>query len=58
MNEVTYTGTAEPAVAKDESPFSRDVLLIAVGGLFFLGLLIFDRQTLETEPGDVDVFKH
>ena len=32
--------------------------LIVVGGLFFFALLIFDRQALETEPGDVDVFKH
>ncbi|MFD6496451.1 APC family permease [Streptomyces sp. NPDC060188] len=29
--------------------------LILAGGLFFLGLLIFDRETLETEPGDVRV---
>jgi hypothetical protein len=26
--------------------------------LYFLRMLIFDRQTLETEPGDVSVFKH
>jgi amino acid transporter len=32
--------------------------LILVGGLFFLGLLISNREALETEPGDVDVFKH
>ena len=32
--------------------------LIVVGGLFFFALLIFDRQELEIEPGDVDVFKH
>ena len=32
--------------------------LIVVGGLFFFALLIFDRQALEIEPGDVDVFKH
>ncbi|MFF0190896.1 APC family permease [Streptomyces sp. NPDC005244] len=29
--------------------------LILTGGLFFLGLLIFDREALETEPGDVRV---
>ncbi|MET9880926.1 APC family permease [Actinacidiphila glaucinigra] len=32
--------------------------LLVVGGLFFLGMLIFDRGCLEAEPGDVDVFKH
>ncbi len=32
--------------------------LLVVGGLFFLWLLIFRRELLETEPGDVDVFKH
>jgi amino acid transporter len=32
--------------------------LLAIGGLFFLWLLIFRREVLETEPGDVDVFKH
>jgi amino acid transporter len=32
--------------------------LILVGGLFFLGLLISNREALETEPGDADVFKH
>jgi len=32
--------------------------LLVVGGLFFLWLLIFRREVLETEPGDVDVFKH
>ncbi|WP_326648673.1 MULTISPECIES: amino acid permease [unclassified Streptomyces] len=32
--------------------------LLLAGGLFFLGLLIFDRGALETEPGDVSVFRH
>ena len=32
--------------------------LLAIGGLFFLWLLIFRREVLETEPGDVDVYKH
>jgi amino acid transporter len=32
--------------------------LLAIGGLFFLWLLIFRREVLETEPGDVDVFRH
>ncbi len=27
--------------------------LVLVGGLFFLGMLMFDRKSLETEPGDV-----
>jgi hypothetical protein len=31
--------------------------LLLVGGLFFLAMLIFNRQALETEPGDADVFK-
>ncbi len=30
--------------------------LIGVGGLFFLGMLMFHRGVLETEPGDADVF--
>ncbi|MEU0397603.1 amino acid permease [Streptomyces sp. NPDC006208] len=30
--------------------------LLLVGGLFFLGMLKFDRQALETEPGDVRAF--
>ena len=29
--------------------------LIAAGGLFFLGLLMFRRQALENEPGDAGV---
>lgn len=32
--------------------------LILVGGLFFLAILIFDRQALETEPGDLEIFQH
>jgi amino acid transporter len=32
--------------------------LLIVGALYFLRMLIFDRQTLETEPGDVSVFTH
>ncbi|MEU2039939.1 hypothetical protein [Nocardia niwae] len=32
--------------------------LLLVGVLFFLALLAFDRQALETEPGDVSVFEH
>ncbi|MFG2758450.1 hypothetical protein [Streptomyces wuyuanensis] len=28
------------------------------GGLFFGGMPIFDREALETEPGDADVFRH
>ncbi|MET7744875.1 APC family permease [Streptomyces sp. NPDC005385] len=31
--------------------------LILAGGLFFLGLLVFDREALETEPGDARVSK-
>jgi protein-S-isoprenylcysteine O-methyltransferase Ste14 len=32
--------------------------LLLAGGLFFVCLLIFDREALETESSDVDVFKH
>jgi amino acid transporter len=32
--------------------------LILAGGLFFLGLLISNREALETEPGDVNIFQH
>lgn len=32
--------------------------LILIGGVFFLGLLIFNREALETEPGDLDIFQH
>ncbi|GAA4632115.1 amino acid permease [Actinoallomurus vinaceus] len=32
--------------------------LLLAGGLFLLLLLIFDREALETEPGDVSVFTH
>jgi hypothetical protein len=32
--------------------------LLALGGLFFLGLLTIDREALETEPGDVGTFEH
>jgi hypothetical protein len=30
--------------------------LILVGGFFSVAMLIFDRQALEAEPGDVDLF--
>ncbi len=29
--------------------------LLLAGGLFFLGMLIFSRESLEAEPGDVGV---
>jgi amino acid transporter len=32
--------------------------LLVAGGLFLLGLLMFDREALETEPADVSVFRH
>ncbi|WP_157124766.1 hypothetical protein [Nocardia pseudovaccinii] len=32
--------------------------LIVLGGLFFLALLILDREALETEPGEVSIFEH
>jgi hypothetical protein len=32
--------------------------LLVAGGLFLLGLLMFNREALETEPGDVSVFTH
>ena len=44
-------------------PAARTAVLIAIGvllagGLYFVYLLITNREVLETEPGDVDVFKH
>ncbi|MFC9330851.1 APC family permease [Kitasatospora sp. NPDC057015] len=32
--------------------------LLLVGGLFFLGMLTFDREALDAEPGDESAFKH
>ncbi|MFD6551354.1 APC family permease [Streptomyces sp. NPDC058398] len=32
--------------------------LLAAGGLFLLFMLKFDREALETEPGDVSAFRH
>jgi amino acid transporter len=32
--------------------------LLLVGGLYFLGLLMFNREVLETEPEDIKVFEH
>lgn len=32
--------------------------LLIGGGRYFVGLLVFNREVLETEPGDVSVFKH
>ncbi|MFD7229953.1 APC family permease [Streptomyces sp. NPDC059881] len=32
--------------------------LLLVGGVFFLGMLKFDRAALESEPGDVGAFRH
>ncbi|MER5397668.1 amino acid permease [Streptomyces sp. NPDC002599] len=32
--------------------------LLAAGGLYFLFMLKFDREGLETEPGDMSAFKH
>jgi amino acid transporter len=32
--------------------------LILAGGIYFAYLMIFNREVLETEPGDVDVFSH
>lgn len=31
--------------------------LILAGGLFFLEIVVFEPGTLETEPGDADVFR-
>ncbi len=44
-------------------PAARTAVLIAIGvllagGLYFVYLLVTNREVLETEPGDVDVFKH
>ncbi|WP_314252170.1 hypothetical protein [Streptomyces sp. DSM 40907] len=30
--------------------------LLLLGGLFFLGMLVFDREALDTEPGE-DIFR-
>jgi amino acid transporter len=30
--------------------------LIVAGGMYFLGMLIFNRGVLETQPGDADLF--
>jgi glycosyltransferase A (GT-A) superfamily protein (DUF2064 family) len=32
--------------------------LLLVGGLYFLGLLMFNRKSLETAPGDIKVAEH
>ena len=31
------------------------ISLLLVGGLYFLGMLMFDRKSLCTEPGDIPV---
>jgi hypothetical protein len=28
------------------------------GGLYFVGLLVFNREVLQTEPGDVNAFTY
>jgi hypothetical protein len=46
------------------APSSARVPLVIVLGLFFIGGLYFfklwkfDREILETEPGDTEMFKH
>ncbi|MET4613906.1 amino acid transporter [Rhodococcus sp. PvR044] len=32
--------------------------LLVLGGLFFLAMWFFDREVLETEPGDISVYEH
>lgn len=32
--------------------------LIVAGGGYFVYLMVFHREVLDTEPGDVDVFSH
>ena len=32
--------------------------LLVLGGVYFVGLLKFNREVLETEPDDVSVFEH
>jgi hypothetical protein len=32
--------------------------VLVAGGVYLTYLLMFNREVLETEPGDVDVFKH
>jgi amino acid transporter len=41
--------------------FVPDLIVVGLllgGGLFFMYMLIFDRQVLETEPGETDAFTH
>jgi hypothetical protein len=40
------------------APIVIVVGLTIVGGLYFLSLLFFHRDVLETEPGGVNVFQH
>ena len=37
---------------------SISVGLVLVGGVYLAYLFVFNREVLETEPGEVDVFKH
>jgi amino acid transporter len=32
--------------------------VVLVGGMYLAYLMIFNREVMETEPGEVDVFKH
>ena len=34
------------------------VRLMLAGGLYFISVLFFRRDVLETEPGEVNVFQH
>lgn len=33
-------------------------VLFVLGGLYFVELRMFNRDVLETEPGELNVFKH
>ena len=46
------------APASARVPIVIVVGLLLIGGLYFLKLWKFDRDVLETEPGDIQVFKH
>ena len=56
--------TTSPGLAILVSPpEARTAVYIAIGvvlagGLYFVYLLVTNREVLETEPGDIDVFKH
>ena len=40
------------------TPVLISVGVVVAGGMYLAYLLIFNREVMETEPGDVEVFKH